>query len=494
MPLAHMTIPIIQVTDTNGDCEIMGEEPPVASGVTHELQVATTSADAEMQSTSADAVLHTPGTALAITDNVTPSEDMDIDIDVALEPAPMPQVEIPETILEAAEPGDTPDTKVAPVIPRSAVAGPSRSRPPTILSSLPVRRPSTRPLLHAAPAETLTQAVVTEPILRRKPSYPSSLGSGPLARPTQRVVSNPMRMFNPPPAVDNDPSPTSPRSVSEPVRKPQSTRPRMSLSMSTRHQDTTRNLAGLNDALARLRIPSETRTRRPPSVLMEERPLSASAPARMSNPAARKLGEKNQNTNGGLGDIKDATGTFLKGVVAYVDVYTAEGDDAGSTFADMLRKCGARVLVKRPTEMCTHIIYKGGRSATASFVRKLPAEKRPHVVGIKWVTRCAATRSRLPETEFLVNLDTEDVFQVRRKSMEPKSLVPVKPLVYNVPSGISGGLRAALAPSAAQNQQRYARELILLWVHEATLTPASAKISSPLKKSSYVPYDDENSM
>ena len=33
----------------------------------------------------------------------------------------------------------------------------------------------------------------------------------------------------------------------------------------------------------------------------------------------------------------------LKGVIAFVDVRTAEGDDAGSVFIEMLKTCGAKV-------------------------------------------------------------------------------------------------------------------------------------------------------
>lgn len=41
----------------------------------------------------------------------------------------------------------------------------------------------------------------------------------------------------------------------------------------------------------------------------------------------------------------DAGTGCLKGVVAYVDVRTAEGDDAGMVFAEMLRFCGAKVSI-----------------------------------------------------------------------------------------------------------------------------------------------------
>ena len=41
--------------------------------------------------------------------------------------------------------------------------------------------------------------------------------------------------------------------------------------------------------------------------------------------------------------VPQATHTLLKGVVAYVDVKTAEGDEAGGVFVDILRSLGARV-------------------------------------------------------------------------------------------------------------------------------------------------------
>jgi len=128
-----------------------------------------------------------------------------------------------------------------------------------------------------------------------------------------------------------------------------------------------------------------------------------------------------------------ASGTFLKGVVAYVDVYTAEGDEAGGTFVSMLKRCGARVLVKKPTEACTHIIYKSGRPSTANFVRRLDPDKRPRVVGIKWVTRCAELRTWVKEDDYAVNLDKEDVFVARKKNMQPKAVRE------EAPGGVLGG-------------------------------------------------------
>ena len=41
----------------------------------------------------------------------------------------------------------------------------------------------------------------------------------------------------------------------------------------------------------------------------------------------------------------------LKGVVAYVDVHSSDGDDASPIFAEMLKSLGARVSEKQNTRM-----------------------------------------------------------------------------------------------------------------------------------------------
>ncbi|BGP18653.1 hypothetical protein JCM10213_002897 [Rhodosporidiobolus nylandii] len=91
----------------------------------------------------------------------------------------------------------------------------------------------------------------------------------------------------------------------------------------------------------------------------------------------------------------------LRGVVAFVDVRTAEGDDSGMIFVDMLRGMGARVTT-RPSSLTTHIIYKSGRPSTLSFLRTLPPMSRPKVVGIAWVVRCAEVGQRVDEGPFKV--------------------------------------------------------------------------------------------
>lgn len=412
-------------------------------------------------------------------------------------PAPAPATLSASPPAAATPATATPTPVEEPPAPLPAADVPSRRLPP---SGLPLRRPASRPTGLAA----VNPATKAEPS-NRKPSYPASLGSGPLRHQTARVVSNPV----PPPSTlceDMEVDPPSPRSVSEPTRAcartPPPSRPtsRMSLSMSTRHQDTTKNLAGLSEALARLRRPDQPRNIRrtsasiPVTVPDERSERNCSAPARLSNTnGPRMLGEKNQNTRGTLQEMMTtAQGTFLKGVVAFVDVYTAEGDEAGGLFVEVLKRFGARVLVKRPTEQCTHIIYKTGRPSTANFVRRLQPEQRPAVVGIKWVTRCAELREWVSEDEHLVNLDTEDVFQPKKKSMQPK----------NVGGGLGAGLGGSTSTAplkmnksvrngAPTRPRLYAREWTLPQANGDD-TDAAAKVSSPLKKTAYVHRDNEN--
>ncbi|KAI5450559.1 hypothetical protein NCC49_003014 [Naganishia albida] len=124
------------------------------------------------------------------------------------------------------------------------------------------------------------------------------------------------------------------------------------------------------------------------------------------------------------GLTRDAPGTssqsILKGVIAFVDVRTAEGDDTSAVFADILRACGGRVLSK-PSESCTHIIFKSGKVSTLVWWRKQSAPK-PHIVGIGWLTRSRDSGQRQPEAEYAVDVAAQAVFQKRRKSMEPRQL------------------------------------------------------------------------
>ncbi|GAA5823769.1 hypothetical protein JCM11251_003285 [Rhodosporidiobolus azoricus] len=106
----------------------------------------------------------------------------------------------------------------------------------------------------------------------------------------------------------------------------------------------------------------------------------------------------------GLGEQQHGGGKSmaLRGVSAFVDVRTAEGDDSSMIFTDMLRSMGARVTT-RPSSLTTHIIYKSGRPSTLHFFRTLAPARRPHLVGIAWVVRCAEVGSHVDEASFKID-------------------------------------------------------------------------------------------
>ncbi|MBW0504032.1 hypothetical protein O181_043747 [Austropuccinia psidii MF-1] len=133
----------------------------------------------------------------------------------------------------------------------------------------------------------------------------------------------------------------------------------------------------------------------------------------------------------------------LKDVVAFVDVRTAEGDDAGKIFVEMLKSLGAKV-VSRATFPLTHIIFKAGKQATIDrwFLHPRP---KPFLVGIGWVVRCREVLSKVNETPYAIDINSSQAplnlsnagfdgglkgvsvcggggSGNRRKSMEPKAL------------------------------------------------------------------------
>lgn len=67
-------------------------------------------------------------------------------------------------------------------------------------------------------------------------------------------------------------------------------------------------------------------------------------------------------------------------------------------------------MLNRPNNV-THVIYKSGRPSTLSFYRRLKEDKRPHIVGISWVTRSKEKGERLDEAPFVIDIAEEDVFQ-----------------------------------------------------------------------------------
>ncbi|KAM0790809.1 hypothetical protein ACM66B_004655 [Microbotryomycetes sp. NB124-2] len=174
-------------------------------------------------------------------------------------------------------------------------------------------------------------------------------------------------------------------------------------------------------------------------------PLSQSSAtiAAMANPFTGAFSSSTGSTSSS--STTTAKSLVLKGVIAFVDVRTGEGDDAGMLFVDMLKSMGARVTT-RPTPTLTHVVWKSGKPLSkylgSGSAGSSSAQRAPKIVGIGWVVRCAEVNQRVDETPFLVDLEQHQqsvtsyvsgssgtsvagpsgTQQRRRKSMEPKAL------------------------------------------------------------------------
>ncbi|OCF71281.1 hypothetical protein I204_07908 [Kwoniella mangroviensis CBS 8886] len=357
------------------------------------------------------------------------------------------------------------------------------AKPSTGLGALPERRPSTKPSMMPSRASTTEKENDLSTTIKRKPSYPSSLGSGPLSRPTPRMVSNPIissrASSDPSPSLEDDMEiptalvqPHGQRSVSAPMDRSHG-----NLNSSTREGltgETSRSLAGLNDALSKLKMkrmesdaPGYSICSSTPSISitdtsnqtmpLSDRPSNLSTSTSTSRSESRTLGSSGRRPKSsihpgdlsissdegeGVGDQSIAAmlcstngSNCLNGVRAFVDVRTDDGEDSSRIFVDILKGLGARVFA-RPSETCTHIIYKSGKPSTISWYRKQKQEQedryqdedqdqdnpKTFIVGIKWVMRCKKLSKKLDEKDYEVDISEEDVFQKKRKSMEPKSL------------------------------------------------------------------------
>jgi hypothetical protein len=281
-------------------------------------------------------------------------------------------------------------TSLPPLSTSTAGAGSSKPKPSLGLAN---RRPVRRTTSAQGPSKTL--AVFNENIdpadvpVRRKPSYPSSLGSGPLAQPRPRLISGPIqvpRSFTAPlgsstsDSMDVDERPTM-RSVSDPVPR---AGPRPSLASSTSRRegftaDTNDKLAGLNDALAKLKVrrdasnanarpgPSAILKPKVPTILAEvpDHIAANNANTNVSIPSSSRMSSVHRPRSSIVGAdvsmmedgdrsiaalISSSTGTTaLKGVVAFVDVRTEDGACSGDLWSEMLRSLGAKVNPLHPS-------------------------------------------------------------------------------------------------------------------------------------------------
>ncbi len=257
------------------------------------------------------------------------------------------------------------------------------SKPAASVSGLPrptVSSSTASSLGKGLPSSTMTNAKPIEAsMIRRKPSYPSSLGSGPLARPTQRMVSNPVLPPRPPSTedmeFDDSPKPRqSPRSVSAPVDTS-----RLSMSSSRREGlsfETSQRVNGLSEALEKLKMKKAESSTRLSLASSASRRTLASSTSQITQPRhsmtastsmrmsavhrprhslatlAADITMTSESAEAGdrsLAAIMCSTsgGGCLKGVAAFIDVRTEEGADSSAIFGDILRSLGAKVSTYR---------------------------------------------------------------------------------------------------------------------------------------------------
>lgn len=119
---------------------------------------------------------------------------------------------------------------------------------------------------------------------------------------------------------------------------------------------------------------------------------------------------------------KDDPNAPLRSCVIFVDVRTAEGEDAGSLFVDMLKGLGAKI-VSRPSPSTTHIVFKSGHQSTLTKY-KLYDDPKPFLIGIGWVVQCVEKRARVDEESFAVKTDQVSALDLkkRRKSQLPHQM------------------------------------------------------------------------
>jgi len=142
-----------------------------------------------------------------------------------------------------------------------------------------------------------------------------------------------------------------------------------------------------------LHIPKETSKnvgrQRDISVPLKDAPGRLPPPP--STPIDRKTSRESRSAPSSNQSARAERGP-LSGITAFVDVRTADGDDAGAPFADALKSLGAKV-VKQWTwngeEVdkvgISHVVYKQGGPRTLSKVKW--AKGAVKCVGLGWISR-----------------------------------------------------------------------------------------------------------
>ncbi|PWN52308.1 hypothetical protein IE53DRAFT_7210 [Violaceomyces palustris] len=135
------------------------------------------------------------------------------------------------------------------------------------------------------------------------------------------------------------------------------------------------------------------------------------------------------------------TKRFLKGLTILVDVRDQDGEDANAVWVEMLKSCGAKVLVRPPSasssssssaggvpveqqRLLSHIVYKSGKPSTMHAYRAHP-EPKPFVVGVSWVVKCLELGNKVDERDYVIEVGKEAIFGHRRRSSMAPRQAPI---------------------------------------------------------------------
>ncbi|XP_070637726.1 microcephalin isoform X4 [Bos indicus] len=119
-------------------------------------------------------------------------------------------------------------------------------------------------------------------------------------------------------------------------------------------------------------------------------------------------------------------GPVLKDVVAYVEVWSANGtENYSKTFRNQLVDMGAKVS-KTFNKQVTHVVFKDGYQSTWEKAQKRGVK----LVSVLWVDKCRVAGVHIDESLFPAantNQHLPSLLKKKRKCMQPKDFIPRTP-------------------------------------------------------------------
>ncbi|XP_055272302.1 microcephalin isoform X1 [Moschus berezovskii] len=119
-------------------------------------------------------------------------------------------------------------------------------------------------------------------------------------------------------------------------------------------------------------------------------------------------------------------GPVLKDVVAYVEVWSANGtENYSKTFRNQLVDMGAKVS-KTFNKQVTHVVFKDGYQSTWEKAQ----ERGVKLVSVLWVEKCRVAGVHIDESLFPAantNQHIPSLLKKKRKCMQPKDFIPKTP-------------------------------------------------------------------